>query len=91
MSAKFTRNILVLCIASLIGYTPVQAVEFGVNSVDFSLCEQAIKNGKQLANTSSSYEDVSYWIDGDRYFRLKISSLNMFSVKFSCDELLSSQ
>lgn len=84
-------SILALLSISTIGYTPVQATEFGVSSVDFSLCEQAIKNGRQLANTSSSYENASYWFDGDRYFRLKISSLNMFSVKFSCEELLANQ
>ena len=80
------RSLLVF----LLMYIPAQAAlaeNASVSPVSFARCEQVIKEGVQLANTSSSYEDTSYWIHGDRYFRLRISSVNLFNVTFECDEL----
>ena len=55
--------------------------------VEFVKCEDAVSNGKMLANASSSYEDTSYWVHNRKYYRLKISSLNLFNLNFVCEEL----
>lgn len=69
---------------------PVQATfadTASVSQVDFSKCETAINHGTKIGNTSSSYEDISYWSHQNAFYRLKISSLNLFNVQFVCEEL----
>ena len=77
-----------ICVV-FINYKAVMAAEFPVRNVDIALCEQAIKDGNQISNTQKSYQDISYCLFGEKYYRITISTLNLFNVKITCEELSS--
>ena len=78
--------LITICILSLA--TLARAEEASLVRVEFSQCQQAIENGKRISQTSSSYENNSFWALGESIFSLKISQLSLFKVTFICEKIV---
>ena len=67
------------------------AEEYRVQERDLEVCQNAIIGGTKISQDSIRNVNTSYWASGDKIFRIAFSSLNKFSVRISCEEVLTSE
>lgn len=83
------KNIFFILLVLTFTTTQVgHAKDYALQKADFATCEVAINNGIKISEGVIRNRKASYWVHDDRYFRLTISSLNLFSVELECEEII---
>ena len=67
------------------------AGEYRLQERDLEVCQNAVSGGTQISQDSIRNVNTSYWSSGDKIFRMTFSSLNKFSVRIKCEEVLTSE
>jgi len=77
--------------AATLVYGAASAQEYRLEDRDLEVCQNVVSGGTQISQDSIRNVNTSYWSGGDKIFRMTFSSLNKFSVRITCEEVLASK
>ena len=85
------RLSFIMFFATTLVSAAASAEEFRLQERDLEVCQNIVSGGTRISQDSIRNVNTSYWASGDKIFRIAFSSLNKFSVRISCEEVLTSE